>query len=275
VLGEGAFSSCTALTSITLPPTLTSIGVRTFSNTGFTAFTVPATVQTIGNYAFEKCAALQSVNWTSIASPLTLGSNAFTECTALTSVVLPDALTSIGSSAFLSCASLTVITLPTSLETIGSSAFKQTGLTTLTLPTTAKTISPGAFQNCENLRWVKWPVSPAGAALSNANSASGAFSGCTQLEKVELPGNLSDLSNYSFTKCTALRVVVLHAATPPTLGGTSAFPVTTNAGLQFYVPNATAVTAYKAATNWNNADYIAKIVDVSTLALADEPSNWQ
>jgi hypothetical protein len=282
-LGSNAFSRCTALTSIDLPSALTSIESSTFSgcgaltaitlpssleridggafeSAGLATLTLPATVETIGEYAFGNCAALQSVSWLSTAANPTLGSNAFMRCTALTSIDLPSALTSIESDTFSGCGALTAITLPSSLASIANNAFANTGLATLSLPAAVRDIGNTAFQNCRDLRWVKWPASPGGANLGGTGRSSTVFGNCILLEKVELPDNLATISGFSFNGCAALQVVVLRSETPPTLAATNSFPVFTNNNLRFYVPDTTALAAYKAADNWKSDEYIDKIL---------------
>ena len=75
-IGEGAFYSCTGLTSITLPNSITSIGDAAFAYcTGLTSFTIPNSVTSIGAYAFY-------------------------DCTGVPSIMIPDSVTSIGANAF-------------------------------------------------------------------------------------------------------------------------------------------------------------------------------
>ena len=55
-IGEGAFYSCSKLTTITLPSTLTTIGNSAFRNcSSLTSFSVPGSVTTIGAQAFDYC----------------------------------------------------------------------------------------------------------------------------------------------------------------------------------------------------------------------------
>lgn len=76
-IGEGAFSECYDLTSVSLPNTVVSIGRQ----------------------AFEMCTSLESVNFPT--SLQTIGDYAFLYCIQLTSAELPDTLTSIGIGAFI------------------------------------------------------------------------------------------------------------------------------------------------------------------------------
>ena len=51
-----AFSGCTGLTSVTIPDSVTSIGIKAFAGcTGLTSVTIPDSVTSIGERAFEGC----------------------------------------------------------------------------------------------------------------------------------------------------------------------------------------------------------------------------
>ena len=84
-LGEYAFRNCTALTNITIPNSVTSIG----------------------SSAFYHCSSLTSI--TIPDSVTSIGSSAFNNCSSLTSITIPDSVTSIGSSAFYYCSSLEAV----------------------------------------------------------------------------------------------------------------------------------------------------------------------
>ena len=152
-----AFSSCSNLTSITLPESLTSIDGSAFDGcSGLTSITVeegntvfhsegnclietesntlllgcnnsiiPSYITSIGDYAFRDCTGLTGeFNLGECTSLTSIGGYAFYNCSNLISITLPESLTSIGDYAFRRCRNLTSITLPSSLTSIGESAFR-------------------------------------------------------------------------------------------------------------------------------------------------------
>ena len=110
-LGSYSFSSCTGLTSIIIPNSVTSIGGYAFlSCTGLTSVTIGNSVTSIGGYAFDSC-------------------------TGLTSITIPDSVSSIGTVAFYGCSSLATINcLATTAPTIGSNAFGGVAATDIHVP---------------------------------------------------------------------------------------------------------------------------------------------
>ena len=101
-LGDYAFLGCSGLTSLTIPSSVTSIGIGTFGGcSGLTSLTIPSGVTSISDYAFDGCSGLTSLT---IPSGVTsIGKCAFEGCSGLTSLTLPSSVTSIGWSAFRGC----------------------------------------------------------------------------------------------------------------------------------------------------------------------------
>ena len=98
--------------SITIPNSVTSIGVSAFYNcTSLTSITIPNSVTSIGSNAFESCTSLTSI--TIPNSVTSIGDYAFSSCTSLTSITIPNSVTSIGDGAFTGCTSLVAVYLPT------------------------------------------------------------------------------------------------------------------------------------------------------------------
>ena len=73
---NGAFASCSGLTSVIIPNSVTSIGSYSFSGCiGLTSITIPNSVTSIGSYAFSGCSGLISI--TIPSSVTSIGSSAF------------------------------------------------------------------------------------------------------------------------------------------------------------------------------------------------------
>ena len=122
-VGNYAFQGCTALRSITLPSSLTSIGFGAFERSSLTSITLPSSVTQIIQDAFRCCTSLTSVT---LPSSLTrVEANVFRGCTSLSSIVLPASLTSIGDMCFNGCSSLTLVQVPPGC-TVGALAFYNT-----------------------------------------------------------------------------------------------------------------------------------------------------
>ena len=86
-IGNNAFSSCSRLTSVTIPDSVTNIMGSAFTNcSGLTSVTIPDSVTIIGSEAFAVCSGLTSVT---IGNGVTIiVEYAFYGCSSLTSVVV-------------------------------------------------------------------------------------------------------------------------------------------------------------------------------------------
>ena len=119
---KDSFSLNMLTESITLPPSLISIGQRAFEGRALTSIVIPDSVTTIGEYAFYNCSSLSSVtlsqNLTAIAN------STFGGCTALKTLTLGPQIATIGSNAFQGCTALLSINIPASVTYIGYYAFK-------------------------------------------------------------------------------------------------------------------------------------------------------
>ena len=176
-IGDGAFSGCSDLTSVTIPNSVTSIGQSAFwCCTSLTSIDIPNSVTTIGDYAFDYCTNLTNIT---IGNSVTsIGDYAFFNCSGLTSITIPNSVITIGQYAFSGCSSLTSITIPNSVITIGQYAFSGcSSLTSIDIPCSVTTIGDRAFLSCSGLTSIDIPNS----VTSIGNRA---FEYCSKLTSV-------------------------------------------------------------------------------------------
>lgn len=183
-IGNYAFSSMTALKSITLPSTLEEIGERAFYDcTALTDCKLPLNLKTIEGYAFQNCSSLEDVDFPegltkimefayngsgikSVDFPDSLTSlgmregtfgieyeigSVFYNCKNLESVSFGTGLTETGLNNFSGCSNLKYVDFGSSITTISASSFLGTFITTLVLPENVTTVSTLAFSDIGTL----------------------------------------------------------------------------------------------------------------------------
>ena len=256
-VGYDAFWNCDALTSVTIPNSVTSIGegaflgcsklksfygkfasednrcliidgvLNSFAPAGLTTYTIPNSVTSIGYAAFYGCSALKSF-YGKFASEdnrcvIIDGVLHSFAPAGLTSYTIPNSVTSIGDYAFEGCYALKSVTIPNSVTEIGDYAFIGcSALTSINIPNSVTEIGAEAFH------------------------------GCFALTSVTIPNSVTEIGEYAFYYCLALKEVYCEATTPPT-GGRNMFSNNAS-GRKIYVP-AASVDAYKAADGWSDYRY--------------------
>ena len=237
-IGERAFSSCSGLTSITIPSSVTIIENRTFySCTNLASITLENGVDSIGSKffkyynsdkgVFEGCTRLTSINIPS--SVKFIGTNSFSGCSELTSITIPNGVTSIGRGAFEDCSGLTSINIPSGVTSIEDWTFYGCSeLTSITIPNGVTSIGGGAFYDCSGLRYVTLPghiyfkdkfgttsnidtviISDGSTTICNSS-----FSECSKIKSVCIPNGVTSIGEGAFKNCIRLDSVSVHWQTP-------------------------------------------------------------
>ena len=229
VLGDYMFSGCSALTSLTLPSSVTKIGNYAFENCcGLTSMKIPSNVTEIGNSAFENCRGLTSMKIPSGVTKIDVG--AFYNCSGLTSLVIPSGVTMIGSGAFKNCSGLTSMKIPSGVTKIGVGAFSGcSGLTSLVISSGAIGIS--AFENCSGLTSL---IMSSGVT----KIGEGAFKNCSGLTSLVIPSGVTEIWYYAFENCSGLTSIYVYAEQIYT-SGLVAFKGCDKNNCKVYVPKGT------------------------------------
>lgn len=154
-IGDGAFASCSSLTS----------------------FEIPNSVGKIGDQAFLLCSNLVSVTLGSNVQSIGVG--AFASCSSLTSIEIPNSVKSIGYSAFSNCTALASVSLGNSLVSIGDFAFYSCIMPSIEIPRSVKSIGYGAFYTPDLMTVVSLSKTPAEIVQNEPTSNVDPFSKAT------------------------------------------------------------------------------------------------
>ncbi len=191
-----AFSDCTALESVEIPDTVTSIGEAAFFN----------------------CSGLERVK---LPANLTeLPSNAFGYCRNLTQVTIPDSVTSISNHVFYNCSSLTEVTIPANVSYIDLGIFE--GCTSLQ----EIRVDPdnewyrsvdGVLMTEDGTRLLQYPGGRAGSYQVPEGVMvidPRAFQGRTALTDLTIPASVNNIGDDAFRGCTAMTRIEVAAENP-------------------------------------------------------------
>jgi len=194
IISYNMFAGCTALTNITIPNSVTSIGYSAFEGcTEIASVTIKSGKVSIryGTFASstklkeyivspdnEKYSSLdgvlfdkdkttlihypmakESTSYTIPNSVTSIENYAFCGCSALTSVTIGNSVTSIGDRAFYGCSALTSVTIGNSVTSIGNYAFEGcTEIASVTIKSGKVSIGYGTFASSTKLK--EYIVSP-------------------------------------------------------------------------------------------------------------------
>lgn len=256
-------------TAVTVANTVDTIGSAFYSCSWLTSVSLPNSVTFIGASAFYECKNLTSM--TIPNSVTTIEPGLFYGCEGLTSVTIPNSVTKIGYRAFFNCTGIASLTIPNSVDTIELLAFggdiTANGVRHVTyygsaLDTTgydegtpiletwgAQSIN-GYIENgivyTDSTKTAiqvyigdAYSIGADSVTIPNTVTAiySPGFSYCRGPLSVNLPNSLTFIGFYAFTNCTGLTSIIIPDSV--TFIGMSAFAGCTNLQ-EVKLPNAPA-----------------------------------
>ena len=247
-IGTAVFWGCSSLTTVTFEKgsQLKTIGGGSSSYygafsycTALTSIEIPASVETIGASAFKGCSKLATVTFEKESQLKTIGGGysepnyygVFSDCTALTSIEIPASVETIEAAAFKGCSSLATVTFEngSQLKTIGGGnshsyyygAFSYcSSLTSIEIPASVETIKASAFKGCSSLATVTFENGSQLKTIEGGYPSSGTFADCTALTSIEIPASVETIEAAAFKGCSSLATVTFEKGSQlKTIGG--------------------------------------------------------
>ena len=215
-VGAGAFRGCTALTSVTIPSQVASLGSYCFASSGLTS--LPNGINRADISLSDHVFASSKISSVDISAWTIVPNGCFQECSLLSSVTLGNSLTTIAQYAFYICPALTSITIPASVTAMGQNCFQESGLTDL----------PSGLHDCTSWGtniFSKTPLTSITFPVGMTTVPEKMFSGCASLTTVNL-NDVTSIGNYAFSSCS-----ILSTVSAPKLETVGQYAFTDNNGL--------------------------------------------
>ncbi len=218
-IGDEAFNFSEHISSVDIPEGVTEIGTCVFSGCKLLQrVIIPSSVKSIGDSAFGYCASLEAIlvdrdnRYFKMDDAGALYNKDMTELICYpvagdANVVLPSSLELIGMRAFAQFNKLENIVIPANVKYIESEAFlacKSLERVNFEEGSQLMTIGEDAFFVCDALKSVNLP-----STLTCIEFR--AFSNCTQLTEIELPGDLTHIMDSAFC-ATGIKHVTIPAS---------------------------------------------------------------
>jgi hypothetical protein len=215
-ISSAAFKDCSRLKNVIFKgQNITHFQERCFEGCAIESLIFPESTTYIGHLAFEDCKELKSIFIGKNVSTISLGStsikyNPFMGCSKLEEIIVSSdnpRYYSENYNAIIIKDSKTIISgcintfIPLDAKRIEDTAFYGTGISgVLEIPENIESIGYSAFCDCVNLTKIKFPTN---ASIGSDDDY--ICSGCTSLEEVILPENLTTLNNGFFNDCKNLK----------------------------------------------------------------------
>lgn len=239
-LGNNVFCECSSITGITIPNTITHIGIGACALCSITSITIPNSVNHIESIAFfgNPCTSITIVNqnvamdygvfqdtpwYDSQPNGLVyIGSILYEykgNAPANTALSISPTTTSIAGKAFYGQNGITSINLPNTLKSIGEHAFFSCGgITTITIPFSVEIIADKAFENCGSLATVNWNAINCSIYSPLYRYTSGIFRGCDNFSTLNIGNGVIGIPEYAFCSCSHLSGTLSFPTSLTTIG---------------------------------------------------------
>lgn len=204
VSGKGMTGKLT-VPSVLASHTVVEIGANAFiADDAITGLSLPDTLTTIGEYAFAYCKNLAD-NLTLPASLKSLGNGAFSSTGISGKIHIPNSISSMGENVFADCSKLVIADIDCAALPRGT--FRNcTGLLAVWPEKNVQEIGAQAFEGCSSIFEISW-----NKATGLKTIGEGAFRGCTSLIRSSFPDNLAEIGKEAFRGCVSLSEITLGA----------------------------------------------------------------
>ena len=243
-IGDNAFFECNNLHSVVLGDSIDSIGNSAFRRDSLltsirlqsdysypflVSNKLPASLKKIGDFDFEGCTQISTINIPDSALLTTIGNSAFKNCTSLTTITIPDSFTRIGQYAFYNCAQLHTVNYNAdscwslyqvfdscpSLTTFNIGNYVRLlpiytldgcrGITSITIPKSIKRIGHHPFNNCTNLSTVNFNADSA----RNSGYGTSILGNNTNVSTINIGSNVKFIPDNLCMGCTNLTSITI------------------------------------------------------------------
>lgn len=184
-----------------------SVGYGAFAeNENIVGVTIPAQVTDLQYGVFASCANLETVTFKAGSKLQKIAARAFENCSKLQSINLPDSVQTIEEKGFVYCNNLKAINFGNGLKEIEKYAFYYSGVTQVHIPDTTTAIGESAFDGCRSLNDVTL-----GSGLKGIEER--VFSDCGNLKQIEIPDNITYISDEAFSSAGLTSVEIPDSVT--------------------------------------------------------------
>lgn len=196
LVNDYSFADCTSLREVDFGDGVEEIGDFAFQNTALTKLEIPESIKKIANSSFFGCDSLTGIYITDLSKWCNV---AFDYVSGLN--ISSNPLAS-AKNLYLNGELVEDLVIPQDVTKINCATFMGSSIKTVTIHDGVTHIQPAAFSGCSELEEVDM-----GESVTNISFY--AFSGCQKLTSINIPDKVSYIGKNAFSGCSALEQVVL------------------------------------------------------------------